>query len=555
MALLFLLGRRAAPLALRPLSTSLSSRRLLHSARIPRVWPRVAAPQLLLSYQKRNAETRARLAREDWTLRNAQLVRHFPRCLALSPATGDQRSWLQRLRRLLRVALHLAKLLCLMFPLAATAPLAFSTSAVFPRIGEQWWELAVWLAQFSSPAVMKFLQWASTRRDMFPASFCDRFERFHEHAPLHSWLQTEDALRMAFGDNWRDFVDIDCDPIGSGCIAQVYRGRLKATGQEVALKVIHPHVKNMVALDLQLLRGLVTMLEIVPRLRWLGGKDSVNEFASLMERQLNLRTEAENLVLFGEHFQDRKGLRFPKPLMEYTTESVLVESYEDGLHFSEIFAQLEPPRRKAVARVVLEAYLRMVFLDNFAHGDMHPGNLLFEEQGGEGASRGGVSLSRSRAMSNAGVVVIDAGIVTKLEPEDLRNFVELFHAVATGNGYKAGELIVARSKPNTDKMLPNGEPAPAKCKDLESFCTGMEKIVDEALSWRLNLRNVHVGALLRQVMELCCTHEVKLEGKYASIVVSIAVLEAVGRKLDPDIDILAVALPIIAQSLVKNVLN
>ncbi|KAL4128711.1 hypothetical protein PRIC2_007694 [Phytophthora ramorum] len=544
---MFLVGRRGARAATRP---SLAPRRQLHPTHKSQIstWPRLAPHQALVAYSRHCADAHARLARDAWTRRNAELLRVFPRVLATSSSTVEKQSLVQKLRRLLRVALHFAKLLGLALPLALTAPVAFTAGALLPTVAEQWWGLALWLAQFSSPTVMKFLQWASTRRDMFPASFCDRFEKFHEHAPMHSWAQTEDALRMAFGQEWRDVMEVDSDPIGSGCIAQVYRGRIRATNEEVAVKVIHPHVKQMVALDLQLLRGFVAMLEVVPTLRWLGGKDSVTEFASLMERQLNLRTEGENLALFSEHFRNRKGLRFPTPLMDYTTENVLVESFEDGLHFSEILSQMEPPRRKAVARVVLEAYLRMVFLDNFAHGDLHPGNFLFDEQGCGANSR----VSRSEAIRNAGVVVIDAGIVTKLEQQDLRNFVELFHAVATGNGYKAGELIVSRSK---GRVLPNGEVVPAKCKDLESFCTGMEKIVDEALSWRLDLKKVHIGALLRQVMELCCTHEVKLEGKYASIVVSIAVLEAVGRKLDPDIDILAVALPIITQALIKNVLK
>ncbi|KAI9913029.1 hypothetical protein PsorP6_006430 [Peronosclerospora sorghi] len=449
-----------------------------------------------------------------------------------------------KLRRFLRVVLHFAKLMGLALPLALTAPVAFSAGFVVPKVTEQWWELAFWLAQFSSPTVMKFLQWASTRRDMFPASFCDRFETFHEHAPLHSWTQTQDALVMAYGDNWRHVVEVDPHPIGSGCIAQVYRGRMKETHEDVAVKVIHPHVKQMVALDLELLHGVVTLLEMVPALRWVGGKESVTEFATIMERQLNLRVEGENLALFRKHFRHRKGLRFPAPLLQYTTENVLVESFEDGVHFSDIISQMEPLRRKAVAQVVLESYLRMVFLDNFAHGDLHPGNLLFEAQKPDG-NRG--RHSHADAMRHAGVVVIDAGIVTRLEKQDLCNFVELFHAVATGNGYKAGELLVARST----------EPATVatKCTDLTSFCLGMEKIVDEAVRWRLQLEKVHVGALLRQVLELCWAHHVKLEGKYASIVVSIAVLEAVGRQLDPEIDILAVALPIITQSLVRNVLS
>ncbi|CAI5741496.1 unnamed protein product [Hyaloperonospora brassicae] len=513
-------------------------------------WPRLVPHQALNLYARARALARAHVAYEDWGRRNAQLLRVYPRVLATSQSsTAEKESLLETLRRLLRVARHFAKLLGLALPLALLAPLAVAGGKVLPVLTTRWWELALYLAQFSSPTVMKFLQWASTRRDMFPASFCDRFEAFHEHAPMHSWTQTQDALKTAFGEAWIDVLELDEHAIGSGCIAQVYRGRIKATNQDVAVKVIHPHVKELVAMDLQLLHGFVTMLETIPTLQWLGGKDSVTEFASLMERQLNLRVEGENLALFSKHFRNRKGLRFPVPLMDYTTENVLVESFEDGLHFSEILSQMEPPRRKAVARVVLEAYLRMVFLDNFAHGDLHPGNLLFDEQSTGGNAR----RSRSEAMRNAGVVVIDAGIVTKLEQQDLRNFVELFYAVATGNGYKAGELIVSRSRGSS--VGPNGDLVPAKCKDIESFCTGMEKIVHEAVSWRLNLKNVHVGALLRQVMELCCTHEVKLEGKYASIVISIAVLEAIGRKLDPDIDILAVALPIITQSLVKNVLS
>ncbi|TYZ59841.1 hypothetical protein PybrP1_005477 [[Pythium] brassicae (nom. inval.)] len=408
------------------------------------------------------------------------------RCLALSP----------RLRQWLRLALHVAKLLALASPLAVTAPLVLALRAPLPALERLWWEYALWAAQSASPTLMKFLQWASTRRDLFPPSFCDRFERFHEHAPTHSWAQTEEALRMAFGADWAATIALSRQPIGSGCIAQVYRGRLLATGDDIAVKVIHPHVKELVQLDLDLMRAVMRLLEAAPKLRWLGGRDSVEEFASIMQRQLNLRTEAENLVRFRQHFQHRKGLRFPVPNLALTTESVLVESFEDGLHFSEI-AQLDAARRKAVAHVVLEGYLRM------------------------------------------------------LDPVDLRNFVELFHAVASNNGYKAGELIVSRSKEYATRLA-DGELSAQKCADLESFCRGMERIVADALGWQLRLEKVHVGALLREVLELCCTHEVKLEGKYASIVVSIAVLEAVGRKLDPDIDVLKLARPIIAQSLLKN---
>lgn len=448
------------------------------------------------------------------------------------------------MRKWVRVILHFWKLLSLSTPLVATAPLMLVCRSTAPGVEEKWWSYAVWAAQYASPAVLKFLQWASTRRDMFPAAFCDRFSHFQEHAPKHSWEQTEDALCMAFGDDWNERIAIDREPIGSGCIAQVYRARLRDTNERIAVKVIHPEVKRLVALDLDLMRGIVALVECVPQLQWLSAREGVEEFATLMNRQLNLRDEAHNLVRFGEHFQHRKGLlRFPRPNLDLTTDNVLIETFEEGLHFNELFSQLDAQDRKQVAHVVLESYLRMVFLDNFSHGDLHPGNLIFDMP----STKQKVASSTKAKTS---VVAIDAGIVTRLDPAELRNLVELFHAVATGNGYRAGELIVLRSKPRVShcgKVV-----SEAKCRDLDTFCRGMERIVSESLRFKLKLEKVHVGALLREVMELCCTHEVKLDGKYASIVVSIVVLEAVGRKLDPDIDILSVALPIIAQSLVKH---
>ena len=132
-------------------------------------------------------------------------------------------------------------------------------------------------------------------------------------------------------------------------------------------------------------------------------------------------------------------------------------------------------------------------------------------------------------------------------------------AVATGNGYRAGELIVSRSRiahaaasaldPIQQRVLV------ADSVDHVAFCRGVERIVAQALRWNLKLHKVHVGGLLKDVMELCCQYHVPLEGKYASIVVSIAVLEAVGRKLDPDLDILSVALPIILQSRLQQTLK
>ena len=61
----------------------------------------------------------------------------------------------------------------------------------------------------------------------------------------HSWAVTEQRMKDDFGEDWKEKIHIDPKkrPIGSGCIAQVYKGKIlkpigaEAAGKEVAVKV------------------------------------------------------------------------------------------------------------------------------------------------------------------------------------------------------------------------------------------------------------------------------------------------------------------------------
>eukprot|EP01083_Nonionella_stella_P136774 416354_1 len=104
-------------------------------------------------------------------------------------------------------------------------------------------------------------QWAATRDDLFPEELCDKLAELQQEAPPHAWADTDSALSEAFGADWSKYLTIsqkDRDqPLGSGCVAQVYRGVVDLNGQkqEVALKVLHPNIIQKVNEDLRLLRG------------------------------------------------------------------------------------------------------------------------------------------------------------------------------------------------------------------------------------------------------------------------------------------------------------
>jgi hypothetical protein len=78
----------------------------------------------------------------------------------------------------------------------------------------------------------------------------------------------------------------------------VYKGVLRphkdappSEGVRVAVKVIHPHVDEMVRMDMGILRGLAYMVSKWPKMEYLSLPETVEIFATNMIDQLDLRKE------------------------------------------------------------------------------------------------------------------------------------------------------------------------------------------------------------------------------------------------------------------------
>lgn len=77
--------------------------------------------------------------------------------------------------------------------------------------------------EFLGPIFIKFGQWASTRKDLFPQDICHTLSELQRTVSSHSWIYTKQLLKATYGPNWRKiFVKFeDQVPLGSGCCAQV----------------------------------------------------------------------------------------------------------------------------------------------------------------------------------------------------------------------------------------------------------------------------------------------------------------------------------------------
>lgn len=237
--------------------------------------------------------------------------------------------------------LHLAArfvYLCIIFTPAVTLYLLsqlFGSSS----LAKSSWNWILFTLESAGPAFIKLGQWASTRRDLFPDDFCATLSALHLNCHPHSWAETEQLMEANFGPNWQDTLDIeDHTPIGCGCVAQVYRGRLyhhgdeavepaggsvsissgnrmiraleademvssvgesttqggditvdDVRGQPVAVKVLHPNIEEKMEQDIFLMKYIASWIDFVfPAVYWVALTECVDEFSIIMEKQVSL---------------------------------------------------------------------------------------------------------------------------------------------------------------------------------------------------------------------------------------------------------------------------
>jgi aarF domain-containing kinase len=202
-------------------------------------------------------------------------------------------------------------------------------------------------------------------------------------------------LTEAFGDYQRKGLIIE-DAIGCGAAAQVYRGKLavktdstepenKEPAREVAIKVLHPRFREMVDRDLDFLEIISDIAHSLPitYIKMLNIPRAFEEFSVVLRDQVDLTIEAENLRQLRKNFyknsqekEEKSSIIFPKPIDGWIAPHAIVEEYvSDAVPIANYLldsSQDGMAIRKELAAPLLRAFLKMVFIDNFIHGDLHP---------------------------------------------------------------------------------------------------------------------------------------------------------------------------------------
>ena len=369
------------------------------------------------------------------------------------------------------------------------------------------------------PVFVKFGQILSVRPDLIPEDVAGELAKLQDNVPPFPWTDVASTLDRAYGRPHAEvFRSIDAVPVASASVAQVHFAVLP-DGREVAVKVLRPGIREVIAQDVALLYVLADLVGRNAEGRRLRPGEVVAEFERTIGDELDLLREAGNASQLRRNFADGRLLIVPEVHWDWCNREVMVMARIDGIPVNAVErlrqAGLDIPK---LARDGVEIFFTQVFRDGFFHADMHPGNIFVAPDG-----------------RYCGV---DFGIMGTLSDADkaylATNFMAFFH-----RDYHRVALAHVEA---------GGVPAHTRVDEFEGAIRSVcEPIFDKPL------KEIYFGRLLVRLFEVSRRFRMEVQPQLVLLQKTLLQVEGLGRQLDPDLDLRRTAQPILERWMNRQV--
>lgn len=353
------------------------------------------------------------------------------------------------------------------------------------------------------PTYIKFGQAFSDREDLLPAGMIKELQKLQDNVEADK-LDVAQTIAEELGIVPEEhFKLIEPQPLASASIAQVYKAILQ-DDSAVILKVKRPGIKEVIEADLLIMKDVAKLLVAYSdRFRKANLLEVLEAFEKSIHRELSFLGELVNLEQFGNNFKGHKDLYPVKPYPALSNDNILCLEYLEGAKITDrealIKLGLEPA---AISKKGLNLYLVQVFEHGFFHADPHPGNLF-------------VMPSGKLAFIDFGSM----GTMTALDKERLENFIIYFIA-------RDIKRLVAAMKKMAVRMNVGDE------QKLERDILEMFELLNGTA-----LQHIDTKDVLNRFSGTLNENDIVMPEHLYLLVRGIVLLEGIGRKLDPEMNI------------------
>eukprot|EP00531_Pseudo-nitzschia_arenysensis_P000798 CAMPEP_0116142814 /NCGR_PEP_ID=MMETSP0329-20121206/15109_1 /TAXON_ID=697910 /ORGANISM="Pseudo-nitzschia arenysensis, Strain B593" /LENGTH=920 /DNA_ID=CAMNT_0003638075 /DNA_START=232 /DNA_END=2995 /DNA_ORIENTATION=+ len=311
-------------------------------------------------------------------------------------------------------------------------------------------------------------------------------------------------------------------PVAAASLGQVYKGKLKGSGIEVAIKVQRPDITNQIALDMHLLREAAPIARRTFNLNT-DTEGTVDAWGKGFVDELDYLQEASNGEYFMEKLQNtslKDVVLAPKVVQDFTSGKVLMTEWIDG----ERLDRSSQSDVTILCSICMNTYLTMLLEMGLLHCDPHPGNLLRTPDGK--------------------LCILDWGMVTTI-PSQLQLTLIEHMAHLTSRDY--AEI------PRDLYLLGF---VPADKEDVIEDSGVVDVLADIYGQWTDGggLKTINANEVLSQMQDLAATRGnlFQIPPYFAYIAKSFSVLEGIGLSNDEKYSIIDECLPYVSNRLLTD---
>ena len=365
------------------------------------------------------------------------------------------------------------------------------------------------------PTYVKFGQTLATRPDVVGADVAEDLAGLQDKMEPFDAALVPAILLDALGAKAAELTELS-EPIAAASIAQVHRAKLvPASGPKkvVAVKILRPGVAQRFMADIESYYAGARLAErLVRSTRRLKPTQVVETLDRSARLELDLRLEAAAISEFAENIKNDEGFVIPSVSWDHTAQNVLTTTWVDGIPIRDVAAlDAAGVDRKALARTLLQSFLKHAIRDGFFHADMHPGNLFVDPKTGA-------------------VVAVDFGIMGRINRAERRFLADILFGFITRD-YR----MVAQRHFDIGYV-------PA-AQSVDDFSLAIRSI-GEPLHGR-TAQDISMARVLGQLFTITDLFQMQARPELVLLQKSMVLVEGVARALDPELDIWTIAEPVV----------
>lgn len=369
------------------------------------------------------------------------------------------------------------------------------------------------------PTFIKFGQIIADRPDLASEHLRNELKKLQSSARPFDDEAAISIIEEELGDPVKVvFETIDRNHIASASIGQVYRGRLVG-GDEVVIKVQRPGIKPKIKLDLVLVKILAQrVVQAYPELASFNIVGFVEDFGSIMMKELDFTNEASNMMRFTDMFKNDPRCYIPKVYTHLCTQKLLIMEYIDGLRPDDIEGlKAGGYDTQEIAENGVHIILTMILKHGFFHADPHPGNIFIR--------------------GNNQFVLIDHGMCATLKPKQINGLINFLLGFSSKDSHKITKALL--------QLTETGY-----LKDQEDLEFEIDELIKKYSF--MSYEQVDISGLMSEAFRATIHYGIKIPSSLFMLVKTLVTIQKVAEKLESKVSLTAMIKPYAKEKIMER---